>query len=495
MSTNRLRNLTVAAILLGGGIAVGLTLSSNLNLHSVSLASEEQGPTRSGSLESPFVTVANKVLPAVVSIEVKRRVQLNADQSPYGDLFRRFFPDVPQDSPRRTIPLEGSGFIIDREGHILTNNHVVTGASDITVHLLDHRTFKARVLGRDPSTDVALVKIDGDNLPVAELGNSDDMRVGDWAIAIGNPLGELEGSLTVGVVSAKGRAGLHIGERDDGPIYQDFIQTDAAINFGNSGGPLCNIHGQAIGINTAINAAGQGIGFAIPINIARKLLPRLEAGKPITHGFLGIAPQELDENLAAAMGLPGGTGVVAAEVTENSPAARAGIQHGDVVTEFNRQRVTSVGQFRRLVADAGVGERVPVVLVREGQQHELTVTLAQRSDDLVVATPESSGSKDWLGLRVENLDRASLGSARRRSAQDAEPTAGVSVSGVDDGSPADEAGIEQGDVIQEVNGVAVNSTADFQNAVRKARGGTKPIYMRVLRGQGAMYVALKTNNK
>jgi len=489
---NRFRNLMLAAFLVGGGIAAGFILSNNLNLQSVLHAQESLLSPHSTIPESPFVSVASKVVPAVVSIEVKRRVS-TGDSNAYGDLFHRFFPDAPNGSTRKRsteIPASGSGFIIDREGHILTNNHVVAEASDITVRLADHRTFKAKLLGHDPFTDIAMIKIEGRDLPVADLGNSDDMRVGDWAIAIGNPLGELEGSLTVGVISAKGRAGLNIGnEPGEGPGYQDFLQTDASINFGNSGGPLCNIKGQVIGINTAINPAGQGIGFAIPINIAVKLQGKLAAGGPIAHGFLGILPQEITDELAEGKGLKDKNGVLVNSVTPGTSASEAGIRQGDVLTEFNGQKIASVGQFRRVVADAPLGSRLAVVLVRDGAQKDVSVVLRARPEDRVAQTPETEGSTNWLGLKVDNIS-GSQNARGRKSADDAVVT-GVVVTVVDEGSPAEEAGIQEGDVIQEVNGASITSTVDFAGALKKAKGSRKPVVVLVNHQGATQYVALK----
>src|SRR5207249_2007125 len=263
--------------------------------------------------------------------------QLNFE-GPYGDFFKRLFPDQPNQpkTPRTMrIPSSGSGFIIEKDGRILTNNHVIRDASDITVILNDKRKFKAKVVGSDPSTDVAVIKINADgDLPTVPLGDSDDVRIGDRAVAIGNALGELSGTLTVGVISGKGRTNLSIV--GGAPAYQDFIQTDASINFGNSGGPLLNIHGEAIGINTAINPSGEGIGFAIPINMAKHISGQLIAHGKVTRGWLGIAPQELTPELADSWGLRNVSGVLVASVSQDTPADSAGFHVKDVITEFTQ---------------------------------------------------------------------------------------------------------------------------------------------------------------
>src|SRR5437762_9139798 len=251
---------------------------------------------------------------------------------------RRFFGQ-PMTRPQR-VPSSGSGFIIDREGRVLTNNHVVRDAETIKVTLNDGRTFKATTVGTDPATDVAVIKIDGTNLPVLPLGDSDQLRIGDWAIAIGNPLGDLRGSVTVGIVSAQGRSNLNIFGGT--PDFQDFIQTDASINFGNSGGPLCNIRGEAIGINTAINPSGQGIGFAIPINLARHVADQLVAHGKVSRAMLGVNLADLTPEIAEGFGIHGDQGVVIQEVLKNQPAERAGIRRNDVIVEFEGQPVSDV---------------------------------------------------------------------------------------------------------------------------------------------------------
>jgi len=279
-SFNRPRSYYLGAFaLLLVGLVLGLGISARLDLQPASIAQRNAGFQLAQSAggrppESPFVSVVEKALPAVVFVDVKKKVGGSGSDDPQDEIMKRLFGDTPHRGPQ-VRPSSGSGFIIDPKGYVLTNNHVVRDASDITVTLEDKRTFKAKVVGSDAETDVAVIKIEGDHLPAVPLGDSDRIRVGDWAIAIGNPLGVLRGSVTVGVISVRGRSGLDIFGGT--PQFQDFIQTDASINFGNSGGPLCNIRGEAIGINTAINPNGQGIGFAIPINLARHVADQLIA--------------------------------------------------------------------------------------------------------------------------------------------------------------------------------------------------------------------------
>ncbi|HYQ95522.1 MAG TPA: trypsin-like peptidase domain-containing protein [Candidatus Eisenbacteria bacterium] len=398
--------LVLAGGILVVGIVVGFILAGNLSLSPTTQAREASTPAVT-SLDSPFTQIADKVLPAVVTIETKRTLdgegspQFNFE-GPYGDFFKRLFPDQPNQpkSPRaQRVPSSGSGFIIEPDGRILTNNHVIRDASDITVVLNDKRKFKAKVVGTDPSTDVAVIKIESDgSLPVVPLGDSDEVRIGDWAVAIGNALGELSGTLTVGVISGKGRTNLSIV--GGAPAYQDFIQTDASINFGNSGGPLLNIRGEAIGINTAINPSGEGIGFAIPINMAKHISGQLIAHGRVTRGWLGIAPQELTPQLADSWGLRDVSGVLVGSVNQNTPADSAGFLVKDVITEFDGRKVSDVQNFRLLVADTPVHKRVRVHVLRDGQPRDLWVRLGERPDEKTIGQ-RSAPPTEILGLSVE----------------------------------------------------------------------------------------------
>ncbi|MGE5177030.1 MAG: Do family serine endopeptidase [Hyphomicrobiales bacterium] len=484
--------LLVAGALLVVGIVVGFILAGEWNLSPAVQANEADAPA--SSLQSPFTAIAERTLPAVVSIESKRTVEASSGPSmqfegPYGDFFRRLFPETPQ-SPHRNmrIPSSGSGFIIDKEGHILTNNHVVRDASDITVTLNDHRKFKAKVVGTDPATDVAVIKIDGaGDLPVVPLGNSDEIRIGDWAIAIGNALGELDGTLTVGVISAKGRTNLAI--QGGAPSYQNFIQTDASINFGNSGGPLLNIRGEAIGINTAINPSGEGIGFAIPINLAHNISRQLIASGKVTRGYLGILPQELTPELADSWNLKGTHGIVVASVSNGTPAAAAGFQVKDVITEFDGKPVDDVQKFRLLVADTPVNKRVDVHVLRGGRGQDLSVKLAERppEDQLAKAVELPS---DWLGVQVESLtgDFAQENNITEKE--------GVVVTSVTQGSGADDAGLQPGDIIKEVNDVTVKDIGDYNKAVdgAKRKNPTKPVVFLIKRGDATQFIAVEPSS-
>jgi len=479
------------------GIVVGFILSGNLSLSPTSQA-REGGIPAVNSLDSPFTVIADKTLPAVVTIETKRDVEGDGSpqfnfEGPYGDFFKRLFPDQPQQgqpqqgqprSPRQRVPSSGSGFIFDKDGRILTNNHVIRDASNITVILNDKRKYKARVVGTDPSTDVAVIKIDADgDLPVVPLGDSDDVRIGDWAVAIGNALGELSGTLTVGVISGKGRTNLSIV--GGAPAYQDFIQTDASINFGNSGGPLLNIHGEAIGINTAINPSGEGIGFAIPINMAKHISGQLIAHGRVTRGWLGIAPQELTPELADSWGLRNVSGVLVGSVNPSTPADSAGFHVKDVITEFDGRKVSDVQNFRLLVADTPVHKRVRVHVLRNGQPQDIWVRMGERPDEKTIGQ-RNVPQTELLGLSVEGVsgDFAKENNVKEKS--------GVVVTDVGQGSPADDAGLQRGDIIKEVNDTKVKDVYDYNAAIDRAKSKNphKPIVLLVKRGDSTQFLAV-----
>jgi len=472
--------LILVGLVIGLGLSAGLELKRSPTGESAALAA-----TTAPESDSPFVGVVERTLPAVVFVDVKKKVGGPDDaDDPQEELFRRFFGQEMRHP--RTMPSSGSGFIIDREGHILTNNHVVQNASDITVTLNDKRSFKAKVIGTDPETDVAVIKINGDDLPVLQLGDSDRLRVGDWAIAIGNPLGQLRGSVTVGIVSATGRSDLNIFGGT--PAFQDFIQTDASINFGNSGGPLCNIRGEAIGINTAINTSGQGIGFAIPINLAKHVAQQLMASGQVKRAMLGVYLAELTPEIAEGFGINGTQGVLIQNVVEDSPASRAGLRRNDVVVEYNGDPVTDMAKFRLKVADTPVGKRVPIVVLRDGKRVTLNVTLESRDEQkLASATPgngsQPEASESLAGLKVRELTADEKINAKAKS--------GVMVTDVEDDSNASEEGIQPGDIVEEVSGKPIATAAGFTKALRDAKMAHKPAVLLVNSNGRSRFVALR----
>jgi serine protease Do len=480
-----------AALLVLVGLVIGLGLSAGFNVQIAPRADRAGLPAVSSTAsvpESPFVGVVDKALPAVVFIDVRKGVSRGGNDSESGDdggdeWFHRFFNDAPRRQQR--IPSSGSGFIVDPEGRILTNNHVVSNAEDITVTLNDKRTFKAKVVGADPGTDVAVIKIEGSHLPVLPLGDSDKMRVGDWAIAIGNPLGQLRGSVTVGIVSATGRSNLNIFGGT--PDFQDFIQTDASINFGNSGGPLCNIRGEAIGINTAINPSGQGIGFAIPINLARHVADQLVAHGEVQRAWLGVNLAELTPEIAEGFGLKEDHGVVISRVLDGEPAARAGLQRNDVIVEYDGQPVSDLQKFRLKVADTPVGRKVPVVVLRDGKRMTTYVTLGLRNATVVASLNESprqnARTEELGGLKVRELTASERTDVGVRS--------GVLVVDVKDGSAADDAGLTPNDVIEEVGGKPATDTATFLRLLKDAKSRGKNAVLLVRRGDSSQFVPLR----
>ncbi|MCX7966705.1 MAG: DegQ family serine endoprotease, partial [Syntrophorhabdaceae bacterium] len=383
------------------------------------------------------------IKPCVVNISTTMTIKgpglLDPFSGPYSpfrdffgnDFFERFFGDLPKrEFKQRSL---GSGFIIDKDGYILTNNHVVEKASSIKVKLSDGKEYDAKVIGKDAKTDIALIKINArHDLPVAKLGDSDKLEVGDWVIAIGNPFG-LEHTVTAGIVSAKGRV---IGA---GP-YDDFIQTDASINPGNSGGPLFNLNGEVIGINTAIVATGQGIGFAIPINMAKDMLQSLKTKGKVVRGSLGVRIQEVTPEIAKNFGLSEPEGALVADVIEGSPAEKAGIKSGDIIVSYDGKKIKNRDALPRLVAATEVGKKVKVGIIRDGKKMELDVVVGELQDETVVASRRPDVEKDF-GLVVQNITPEI---ARHFKLKD---TRGVIVTEVQPGSPAYEADIREGDII------------------------------------------------
>jgi Do/DeqQ family serine protease len=443
---------------------------------------------------SIFADVADKVGPAVVFIRTERAVAAQRGQgdAPF-EFFREFFPQ--QDDPHRgrRMPGGGSGFVFDDEGRILTNYHVIRDAEKITVVTDkngEETEYDAHMVGYDRHSDIAIIQVDKKGvLPKVSLGDSDGMRVGDWVMAIGTPFGQLQGTVTVGIVSAKGRNDLYImgGEA----TFQNYIQTDASINFGNSGGPLVNMKGEAIGINTAINPSGQGIGFAIPINMAKQIMGELIAKGKVRYGYLGIRLQELDRDLAQGMGLPVEHGILVEDVYPETPASKAGIERRDVIVKYDNQSVREDSKFRLLVGSTPVGKTVPVVVMRDGKEKRLNVTLAERPEEDVVASAPTPEASAWLGLHVED---ARGGSIRRQFSLD-RGQSGVVVTGVDEGSPAADANLQEGDVITEVYTQSVNGLDDYVTISKKLKDRKDPIAFLVKRGRTTNYVTVSPESE
>jgi serine protease Do len=381
----------------------------------------------------------------------------NGQKNPFEEFWGPFRENHPQrDFKQRSL---GSGFIIDKDGYIVTNNHVVENADQIKVKLADEREFDAELVGRDPKTDLALIKISvSTDLSPIRMGDSDEVNVGNWVVAIGSPFG-LEQTVTAGIVSAKGRI---IGF---GP-YEDFIQTDASINPGNSGGPLVNLQGEVVGINTAIVASGQGIGFAIPVNMAKDIIAQLKSSGEVTRGWLGVGIQDLSTELKQYYGVEGDGGVLITQVFEDDPADKGGIKPNDIIVEINGKTVTSARELSSIIANTEIGKKTTIKFLRNGEQKTVQVELAKRDDDRMVAKGPGQESNDDIGIQLMDLSDEDAG----RFGFEADEK-GVLVIGIKPGSKAEDAGVRRGDLIKEVNHERVSSVREYTGQIKKIDDG------------------------
>jgi serine protease Do len=433
-------------------------------------------------LSSAFREAAKRVKPAVVAVTTS-----------FGDMgddfMQRFFGQAPGGRPSGKAPTRkfqrqglGSGVIVDPDGYILTNNHVVDEAQEISVHLADGREFKAKVVGADPPTDIAVIKIKAENLPVAQLGDSDKAEVGDWVIAIGAPFG-LEATVTAGIISATGRSNVGIAD------YEQFLQTDASINPGNSGGPLVNMRGQVIGINTAIASRGggnAGVGFAVPTSLAREVMKRIRETGHVTRGWLGVGIQRLTAELAESMKLKAGQGVLVSQIIEGGPADKAGIKAGDVIIEFAGKPVKTPGELMDTVAWTAPGTKAEIVVLRDGKKHTYKMTIEKRPDQLesLAAAPGAPAYIKDLGIEVSNV---TSDAARQFGFK---PGQGVLVTDVDSGGIGAMAGLRPGMLITQVVDQKVTSVSELREAIAKA-DSANGIRMLVRAGDRQMFVLLK----
>ncbi len=471
------------AVLLLAGFAVGSTRQWSGAAQANALAAPKAvvAPAANSNAPPTFADLAQKLSPAVVNVKITKIEKtgnfpmLQDPDGPFGDFFKQFPQMNPQRPENRRVQGTGSGVIISADGYILTNNHVVDGAKEVTVTVGDHDEYKARVVGRDPKTDLAVLKISPRRaLTVAALGNSDQTRVGDWVLAIGNPFG-LSRTVTSGIVSAKGRV---IGS---GP-YDNYIQTDASINPGNSGGPLFNMQGEVIGINTAILPYGQGIGFAIPIATAKPLIPQLVKHGEVTRGYIGVTIQAITPDLAKALKLENSKGALVSEVVPSGPAEKAGIRTGDVIAFFNNKPVENSNALPLIVAGTQAGKSVPVTVLRNGSPRNLNVSVGKLPSEKTAETFSEPAQGKW-GLRLEDLNPQT---AKRLGLKAGE---GVLVGGVQNDSPAERAGVRRGDVIVEMNRQAVHSASQAAELAAKA-GDRDPLLMLVKRDSGSIYLTL-----
>jgi len=479
----QIKTILIALLLVGSILGLGYGMSTTIKPSNTPTASAS-AVSETPMIPANFTDLARMVRPGVVNIQVIKKVK-NVDfgfrrfpgnsfgeQNPFGDFFGPFSEGNPPKGYKQQGV--GSGFVMNKEGYILTNNHVVEDADQIKVKLPNGKEYDGKVVGRDPKTDLALVKINGaSDLPPLQMGNSDDLKVGSWVVAVGSPFG-LEQTVTAGIVSAKGRV---IGS---GP-YDNFIQTDASINPGNSGGPLINMRGEVVGINTAIIASGQGIGFAIPINMAREIASQLQENGHVTRGWLGVSIQEVTPELAKSFGLKEKKGALVAQVVSGSPAEKAGIEQGDVIVEFDGKEIADSKDLPRIVASTPVGKAVTIKLSRNGKVLDRQVKVGEMEEKAEVAKTPST--KKSLGVTVQNLTpEIAKGLGLKKDT-------GVVVTGVEPGSPAADAGIQAGDVIREVNRKPVKDVQDFVQKIEKAKDQNN-VLLFLQRGQNNLFAAV-----
>lgn len=425
-----------------------------------------------------FSDLAETASRAVVNIRTVKTIKgggqvfRHFQKNPFGDddhmrdFFDRFFDDHQnRNFKQRSL---GSGFIIGKDGYIVTNNHVIENADEIVVILNNEKEFDAKIVGRDKNTDLALIKIEPHHkLPVLEFGDSDTLKVGQWVVAIGNPFG-LEHTVTAGIVSAKGRV---IGS---GP-YDDFIQTDASINPGNSGGPLLNMKGKVIGINTAIVAGGQGIGFAIPVNLAKNIIGQLKTSGEVTRGWLGVGIQDISDEVAEYYGIKNKKGVLVTEVFPGDPADSAGIKPKDIIVSVNGKAIDSARKLTGIIADVPVGDTAKIDVIRNGKSKTLNVKIAKREETKISANNTPKENKQQLGIHVADI------TPETASQFNLKDTKGVMVTGVDAESKAAEAGLQIHDVILEINHRNISSVGDFEKAINDVpEGKTINLFVRRL---------------
>ncbi len=456
-------------------ISIGLLMLTSLFSTNGPAAGAKTGP----HIPESFTNLSEKISPAVVNIRTVQTIKGggpvfryfhkgpfgNKDRDPMQDFFNRFFGEEKQrEFKHRSL---GSGFFIDQNGFIVTNNHVIENADKIEVILKNGKKFEAKIIGRDPNTDIAIIKINGkDNFPAVTLGNSDSLKVGQWVVAIGSPFG-LEQTVTAGIVSAKGRV---IGS---GP-YDDFIQTDASINPGNSGGPLINMKGRVVGINTAIISGGQGIGFAIPINMAKGIFKQLRAHGEVTRGWLGVVIQDLSEELVEYYGIPGKKGIIVTETVPDDPADQAGIKAEDIILTVNDKKVATSRDLTKMVAGISVGKKIKILVLRKGEKKEFTVKIAKRPD--TKKTPRNQRERensDELGINVSTLTNEQ---ARRFGIN---TTEFVIITHVLPGGKGDRAGLKEWDIIKEINHHVIKTKQDYKKALKNiGQGETISFFIR-----------------
>ena len=470
----------VAFFLIGLGVATDLNWTGIAKAERLGTSTQEAMAAR--PIPGSLADLVQQLTPTVVNIKVAKIAPAGnfswpqMPEGPFGEFFKRFYQDMPRSPEQFKQQGTGSGVIISADGYIVTNHHVVDAAEEVLVTLADQRELKAQVVGRDPKTDLAVVKVEAKaKLPVAALGDSEALRVGDWVIAIGNPFG-LTHTVTAGIVSAKDRV---IGA---GP-YDDFIQTDASINPGNSGGPLFNTRGEVVGINTAIVPQGQGIGFAIAVNTVKPLIPQLVSQGEVTRGYLGVNIQSITPALARALALEDRKGALVAEVMPGTPAEKAGLKRRDVIVAFNGKEVNSSRDLPAMVAHMPVGQEATITVLRHGKTHEFPIMVSKLpSEQARTETPGPAQQGKW-GFQLQDIS-PQMAEKRGRKADH-----GALVVGVQPGSPAAEAGMRVGDIILEVNRQPVESVKEVKEAFTRA-DAKDSLLLLLKRGEGSLFVAL-----
>ncbi len=441
-----------------------------------------------------FADVAKAVTPAVVNITAAARVERSSrqgdSQAPWQDRMEEFFgsPFGPNGPRGRRGPGEphgggmGSGIIVSGDGYILTNNHVVAGSQELTVTLPDKRDFKATLIGTDPKTDLAVLKIDARDLPTVVWGDSSSLQVGEYVLAVGNPFG-LNSTVTLGIVSALGRGRMGITQ------YEDFIQTDAAINPGNSGGALVNTSGQLVGINTAIfsqSGGSEGVGFAVPTSMAKPIYESLVKTGKVVRGYLGIGIQDVTKDLAQSFGLKHTKGALVSDVKEDSPAERAGLKTGDVIVRYQHTAIEDATALQRHVTKTAVGASASLRVIREGHEHDLTVTIGEQSETVTTARTEGdAGDHALAGLAVQDLDRATAKELGVKAG-----IKGVVITDIAPGSPGEQAGLTRGDIIREINKQPVHSVTDFERVAASLKKD-QPALMLINRRGASLFVSVR----
>ncbi len=445
-------------------------------------------PRQIAESSKAFSEIASSLSPSVVNIsttKVIKRELMPFPEDPFFDFFSPFRDfKMPKKWKEQSL---GSGVIVSPDGYIITNNHVIEQADEIRVTLFDKRSFKAKVIGADNKTDIAIVKIDAESLYAVQWADSDKLQVGEFVLAIGNPYG-LSHTVTMGIISAVGRANVGIAD------YEDFIQTDAAINPGNSGGPLVNTKGEVVGINTAIfsrSGGYQGIGFAVPSNMTRLVMEQLLQKGKVTRGWLGVTIQEITPELSQKFGLKTAKGALVGDVAKGSPAEKAGLKRGDIILEFNGKKVSDVGNLRNMVAQSKVGVQIQLTIMRSGKEYNLNVTTAELPKDIAEAAPgnvpEESEFEGLSGLSVIELTREisrQLGLSRDEK--------GVVAVRVEPGSSVEDAGLRKGDVIQEIDGKKITGIEVYNRVVADIHSGDT-VLMFINRGGKKFYMTVKAD--